>query len=61
MSAYGRASTILGPKETLAKGVGAMGGVRAGTAKKGGDGVRMTGKGWVGDGEAGPEVGEEGA
>ena len=61
MSAYGRASTILGLKETLAKGVAAIGGVRGGTSKKGGDGVRITGKGWVGAGEAGPKVRAEGA
>ena len=30
-------------------------------ADQGRSGVRVTGKGWVGDGGAGPEVGAEGA
>ena len=61
MSAYVRSSTIPGPKETLVGGVGATGGDGAGTAREGGTRFGMTGKVWVGDGEAGPGVEVEGA
>ena len=48
MYAYGRASTITVPKETLVRGVGATEGYGAGTAGQGGARVRITGQGWVG-------------
>ena len=54
MYAYGRASAIPGPKETLA-----TGGARSGTASQGGAEVKMAGQGWVRAGEAVLELGAE--
>ena len=43
----------------LVGGVRDTGGSRSGTDRQGGAGVRMTGQGWVRDGEARPEVGQK--
>ena len=45
----------------LVGGVGATGRAGASVARKGGAGVRVTGRGWVRVGGTGPEVGEEGS